>query len=274
MDVPDDDNPDAMTTTPAPMPVVPIAPMRRFCTRCGAELSEAMTDCTACVKISTPKQLWTSNAEEGGRLARSAVGLYFALLAVSAVSVLLLKAEMRPAEVQIGASVGMAVLTLLWCAAWRKELWLVVGRVGKPVWYLAGIGCAVVTLAIAIAVITIVGRLWPGMVDHYAPTFLEAGYGWTTIFVILAIGPPLTEELAFRGVIFDALRPALSTNEAIMVSAMMFMILHLSPLNFPHTLAMGVAAGVLRVKSGSIWPGVLLHFVHNSTVVVMEYKGW
>ncbi len=39
---------------------------------------------------------------------------------------------------------------------------------------------------------------------------------------------------------------ALFPLETILVSAMMFMTLHLSPMRFPHTLAMGMAAGYLR----------------------------
>ena len=36
---------------------------------------------------------------------------------------------------------------------------------------------------------------------------------------------------------------------------------------------MGLALGWLRCKSGSIWPGVLLHFGHNALCVVSERLG-
>ena len=73
------------------------------------------------------------------------------------------------------------------------------------------------------------------------------------------------------GTILSALSRALRPTEAVLVSAMMFMILHLAPLRFPHTLAMGVAAGFLRLRTGSLYPCVLLHFTHNGLCVAAEY---
>jgi membrane protease YdiL (CAAX protease family) len=50
------------------------------------------------------------------------------------------------------------------------------------------------------------------------------------------------------------------------------MLLHLSPARFPHTLAIGLAAGFLRVRSKSILPCMALHFSHNFLCVALEWS--
>ncbi len=91
------------------------------------------------------------------------------------------------------------------------------------------------------------------------------------IILCICVQPAVIEELAFRGVIFGALQKALSPFETIMVSALMFMILHLSIARFPHTLALGAAAGYLRTRTRSLYPCIVLHFSHNFLCVLAEW---
>jgi membrane protease YdiL (CAAX protease family) len=63
------------------------------------------------------------------------------------------------------------------------------------------------------------------------------------------------------------------TREAVLISALMFMVLHLAVLSFPHLLVIGLVLGYVRVRSGSLYPCMLLHFTHNLLVVLAEMKG-
>jgi membrane protease YdiL (CAAX protease family) len=94
------------------------------------------------------------------------------------------------------------------------------------------------------------------------------------VVLFVAVQPAIFEELAFRGVIINALQRALSPFETVIVSALMFMILHLSFGRFPHTLALGLAAGFLRVRTKSLYPCMILHFSHNFMCVMAERAGW
>ena len=49
------------------------------------------------------------------------------------------------------------------------------------------------------------------------------------------------------------------------------MTLHLEPLMFPHLLALGGITAWMRMRSGSLYPGMLMHFVHNTLVIVVEH---
>ncbi len=69
---------------------------------------------------------------------------------------------------------------------------------------------------------------------------------------------PLGEELAFRGVITTALG-RYGPWVAVIGSATIFALVHgLNPV-LPVAFSVGVAAALLLRRSGSVWPGVLLH---------------
>ena len=93
------------------------------------------------------------------------------------------------------------------------------------------------------------------------------------IVVLICVQPAVIEELAFRGAILGVLRDLLGTREAVIVSALMFMILHLAILSFPHLLLVGLALGYLRVRTKSLYPCMVMHFTHNLLVILAEATG-
>lgn len=91
-------------------------------------------------------------------------------------------------------------------------------------------------------------------------------------FIVLALLAPLVEEMVFRGTILrDLLRRVQdhtvgSTKGvwgAIMVSALLFAVVHMNLAQIPHAFIFGIFLGWLYAKTGSIVPGVVFHFVNN-----------
>ena len=170
----------------------------------------------------------------------------------------------------------MTVVVLAWCVAGGTGRSLVRSFRPGPAWgYGAAVASPVLTLAIAFGVIETMHRALGMEKVGYAAPFLAQGYGAWVVFVLVAVQPAVVEELAFRGVVLTSLVPTLSEVEAVFVSALLFMTLHLGPAAFPHTFAMGVVAGFVRLRTGSLLPCVLMHFVHNAAVVGSEvYLGF
>ena len=79
------------------------------------------------------------------------------------------------------------------------------------------------------------------------------------------------EELAFRGVIQSRLERVMNRRDALIVQAAMFSALHMMPLVFVSHFVMGVGFGWLRNRTGSLWPGVLLHMAWNAWVLTEEW---
>ena len=81
-------------------------------------------------------------------------------------------------------------------------------------------------------------------------------------FLVLCVMPAVMEELFFRGALQGLLRPCGSA-VAIFGPALLFALLHLDPIQGLTALVCGVFLGWLAERSGSILPGILLHFTNN-----------
>ena len=92
---------------------------------------------------------------------------------------------------------------------------------------------------------------------------LPSGWG---VVVSLAVVPAFCEEVAFRGFILSGFRKRYRVGSAILLSALLFGLLHVLLSVFQQFFAaslLGLVLGLLAVRSGSLWPGVLLHAANN-----------
>ncbi|MEI7595727.1 MAG: CPBP family intramembrane glutamic endopeptidase [Bacteroidota bacterium] len=99
-------------------------------------------------------------------------------------------------------------------------------------------------------------------IDSPAPIF----------FSILSIGlfPAIFEEIAFRGIVFNELTKITSIKSTIIISAILFTILHLSLLSTLWIFPIGLIFGYFRAKYRSLWYGIIGHFIYNSSIVLIE----
>ena len=88
-------------------------------------------------------------------------------------------------------------------------------------------------------------------------------------FVIIAVLPAFAEEFAFRGVTLQLLRPY-GEAFAVIGSAFAFGLMHGTVIQIPFALAGGLFFGYVAVRTGSIWPSVLLHFLNNALSYFQE----
>lgn len=88
-------------------------------------------------------------------------------------------------------------------------------------------------------------------------------------YFTIAIVPPVTEEFLFRGAILGSLRKH-GDAFAIIISALMFGFAHANFLQTPVTFLTGLVLGYVTVKSNSIIPALIIHFVNNSLAFLPE----
>lgn len=89
------------------------------------------------------------------------------------------------------------------------------------------------------------------------------------------IAAPLCEEFFFRGVLQQGLQRLVRPRGAITLTALFFSALHLDPIGFLARFELGLLFGVLFLRSGSIWPGVMAHAANNlvSTALFFAFRG-
>lgn len=83
------------------------------------------------------------------------------------------------------------------------------------------------------------------------------------LLLALVVAAPITEEYLCRGIVLPALQRRWGSAVAVVGSALAFGALHLNPWQFFYAALLGVTLGWLRVQSGSILPGILLHALNN-----------
>lgn len=91
-------------------------------------------------------------------------------------------------------------------------------------------------------------------------------------YVAVGILAPLAEEVVFRGAILRTLLGIMSKKNhwvAIMISAAIFGIVHANLAQFINALLMGLLLGWMYYRTGSLVPGILLHWVNNTMAYVL-----
>jgi len=111
------------------------------------------------------------------------------------------------------------------------------------------------------------------MLDRMTPGQLAFAAGFTVLAV------PFAEELIFRGVLLSALLergppdPIARQRRAVIVSSVLFGLVHFEPQIMIQTGLLGAAAALLRLRSGSLWPAVTLHAVNNAVATAVLASG-
>ena len=85
------------------------------------------------------------------------------------------------------------------------------------------------------------------------------------IAIPLVVAAPIVEELVFRGVLYRYLRGGLGVLLAVLLSALVFAVLHVV---IPPLFLMGIVLAALAQRTNSLLPGIVLHATNNGLIVL------
>lgn len=88
--------------------------------------------------------------------------------------------------------------------------------------------------------------------------------------LLLAVLPAMVEEYVFRGLIFLGYKRR-NPLKAVLLSAVLFGFMHLNINQFSYAFVLGIVLALLVYATGSIIPGILVHFTINGYSVVISY---
>ncbi len=258
---------------PPPSPIAATAV--RFCRTCGAPWESDWESCPHCAARSVNSNDAQAIFQRERGDVRSATFLYFSLLSVSVISLFVAIARQREFGVvgELVIETLMSIIVVAWCAVGWRELLPLLRSPARPVWFILAILAAIPTFVIAHFAVAGLHKMFDVESLRYLDSYRQEGYGFRWAVLGMCVQPAIFEELAFRGTILGALQRVLESNEALFVSAAMFAILHLSVASIPHLFLLGFVLGWIRLRSGSILPGMLLHFTHNLLAIVTEQYG-
>jgi membrane protease YdiL (CAAX protease family) len=146
----------------------------------------------------------------------------------------------------------------------------------KPdfIWQALG-GYAVYFVAI-IAVLMVAQALGLPLNEEQEIGFADpAGTELILTFLMLGVMVPIAEELLFRGFLYRILRDRLPFLTATTLVSLAFALVHQQIVVGIDVFVLSVVACYLREKTGSIWPGVVVHSLKNSVAffILFIYNG-
>lgn len=119
---------------------------------------------------------------------------------------------------------------------------------------------------------------WMQQSEESAKKITEAflrGTDANTLFVnlfVVAFMAALSEELFFRGIVQKVLIECIKNKHvSVWIGAILFSAFHMQFYGFLPRMMMGAYLGYLFLWSGSLWPGILAHFLNNAVAV---YANW
>jgi membrane protease YdiL (CAAX protease family) len=87
---------------------------------------------------------------------------------------------------------------------------------------------------------------------------------WVAPYLLfISLAPGLSEEMLFRGYAQQRLIERWGGWTAILVTSMIFAIIHVAPHTVVFAFPVGIWLGLMAWRSGSVWPGVIAHAAIN-----------
>ena len=139
-------------------------------------------------------------------------------------------------------------------------------------WYWWGIGGYVVAIPTVFFVSLLNQQIWHGQ-GGSNPLLLLALKSQDTVvliifFVTASIAAPIFEEIIFRGFLLPSLTRYLPVSGAIIVTAIIFAIAHLSLAEAIPLATLGIILGIVYTRSRSLMASITLHSLWNSGTLI------
>ena len=111
---------------------------------------------------------------------------------------------------------------------------------------------------------------------HEVPTDIGVDWGSGPValgleIISTVIIAPIAEELMFRGYLLDSIRKMHGDWFAVVISALLFGIVHFEPYTIGMAAIGGLIYGYVRVKTGSLWPSIIGHMIWNGIALIVTY---
>ncbi|MBR2647051.1 MAG: CPBP family intramembrane metalloprotease [Clostridia bacterium] len=92
------------------------------------------------------------------------------------------------------------------------------------------------------------------------------------VLLVVALLPAVLEETVFRGLLLKGMR-CFGTTGAILLSGALFALYHRSPEQTVYQFCCGAAFALMAIRSGSVLPTMVSHFINNAVIVIFEACG-
>lgn len=251
------------------------------CQYCGAALDLDYYFCRSCatpyqeeervlprryVRILTPGERIQQKAPAVARL----FWTYFAVVVGTSVAVQILLGDDLPGVALFVFDLVLGVTTAFFVVAYGRSLVPQLKRIGFDHWEAwAALLMLLPLLLLNYGYHTWLTDLMGAGGESFFTKLREEGVSEAALLFSICVFPAVTEEIAFRGLVQHWLHVAVPAWTAIALAAALFAAMHFSVLSAPYLFLVGLLLGWARWRTGSLYPSMVIHFLHN--FVVLEY---
>lgn len=142
---------------------------------------------------------------------------------------------------------------------------------------LIGLGIGVLAQLVVIRVVYLpLERIWPGTfsddrLQENAEGLVERAGGVTTVllFVLVAFGAPVVEELFYRGLLQRSLLARFNDALVVVGVAALFALIHFRPVEYPGLFVFGLIVGTSAMTTGRLGMAITIHIGFNLTGLIL-----
>ena len=168
-----------------------------------------------------------------------------------------------------GMIITMALFSVLTMAVFLLAKWSVVSRhwVRTRPWFVL-FWCVLAALGALVPSVWLQEHMpeLPNLVEGEFDMIMKDRWG----YLVVGLLAPLAEEMVFRGAILRSLLQWRSNPwVGIVISALLFAVIHVNPAQMPHAFLIGLLLGWMYWRTDSIVPGVVYHWVNNTVAYVL-----
>jgi membrane protease YdiL (CAAX protease family) len=255
-----------------------------YCRYCAAPLSAFYYFCLACGtpyksvdNVLTPARPRELTGEELVAMKTPQVAtlfwIYFSVVVGVAIFTYVLFRERRPDLQLFLNEVALLITTCVFGWIYRKSLSVQLKTFGfnHPI-ALVGLIALVPTLGLNYAYHSLFTEVFKVESVDPIKSLRDIGVREPTLIVMFCVFPAVLEEIAYRGLVQHWLETAIAPNKALVVASFLFAITHLSVISLPYLFLVGMLLGWVKQQTRSLYPSMLIHFLHN--LVVIEFFPW
>ena len=130
------------------------------------------------------------------------------------------------------------------------------------------LGCSVIGVLITSILMTVFQSAGLGY-NVEMPPVPQTNVGIVMYLITISVLPAIFEELLFRGYMLQSLR-RFGDWFAVIISATVFALFHGNFAQLPNAFIIGLALGFIAVRTGSLIPGMILHFINNFVASALD----
>jgi membrane protease YdiL (CAAX protease family) len=139
-------------------------------------------------------------------------------------------------------------------------------------WFVWGFGGYLIAIPLVLLVSLINQQIWHGQGGSNPILFLalqaQDRVALAIFFITASLAAPIFEEIMFRGFLLPSLTRYMSVSTAIILSAFIFAIAHLSLSEVLPLATLGIILGVIYTRSRNLLAPMLLHSLWNSGTLI------